>query len=489
MAIPERSFHTPRALRRARAVPALLAAVLIVSLAAVGCRSAEDARVGTASAGLAPHGEPHRAAHATAHVAPPGAQPTAQSAGRTSTFENVFASETPEDGLLVEPRGSLPIECSQRRMALAAALGEGVIVALAGPPNELGLFFQHDDFYYLSGVEIPDIAIALRVDASGGLADEVLFLPPHDAMFETWNGARLSPGTEAERATGFRRTAPLSELSTVLAEWAPSTIHAVNGVPDGLPEAAEVDEASVRRELSALRLTKSAYEIDCLKNAIEITGVALHAAAAQVGPDVPEYRAQGALEGTFLMLGAERPGFASICGSGPNSVTLHYNANRRTMRDGELIVMDVGAKYRYYCADITRTLPVNGKFSPRQREVYEVVLEAQTAAAEAARPGMTMAQLDQIARDVITQRGFGPGRKYFKHGLGHWIGLDVHDVGGRAPIQPGMLFTIEPGIYITEEALGVRIEDDYLMTDEGAVKLSGRFPSDPDEVEALLAGR
>jgi Xaa-Pro aminopeptidase len=117
------------------------------------------------------------------------------------------------------------------------------------------------------------------------------------------------------------------------------------------------------------------------------------------------------------------------------------------------------------------------------------VLEAQTGAAAAARPGITMAQLDQIARDVITERGFGPGRKYFKHGLGHWIGLDVHDVGGRAPIEPGMLFTIEPGIYITEEDLGVRIEDDYLMTVDGAVKLSGRFPSDPDEVEALLAGR
>jgi Xaa-Pro aminopeptidase len=392
------------------------------------------------------------------------------------------------DDVVTEPRGSLPAECSRRRIALAAALGDGVLVAQAGPPNELGLFFQHDDFYYLSGVEIPAIALALRIQ-DGALADEVLFLPPHDPMHETWNGARLAPGKDAERATGFRRTEPLSALADVVAEWAPATIHAVNGAPKGLPAGAELDESGARRALDTLRLRKSEYEIDCLKNAIEITGVALHAAAAQVGPDVPEYRAQGALEGPFLMLGAERPGFSSIIGSGPNSVTLHYNANRRTMRDGDLIVMDVGAKYRYYCADITRTLPVNGTFTPRQREVYDVVLEAQTVAAAAARPGITMAQLDQIARDVITERGFGPGRKYFKHGLGHWIGLDVHDVGGRAPIEAGMLFTIEPGIYITEEDLGVRIEDDYLMTVDGAVKLSGRFPSDPDEVEALLAGR
>jgi Xaa-Pro aminopeptidase len=208
---------------------------------------------------------------------------------------------------------------------------------------------------------------------------------------------------------------------------------------------------------------------------------------AAVAPGAWEFEPQGLLEGAFLRLGAERPGFASIVGSGPNSVTLHYNANRRQMQAGDLLVMDVGAKWRYYTADVTRTVPVSGRFSPRQREVYQVVLDAQTAAAEAAKPGVTMRELDAIARAVIDERGFGPGRKYFKHGLGHWIGLHVHDVGDYGPIEPGMLFTIEPGIYIAEENLGVRIEDDYLMTESGAVKLSTGFPSDPDAIESLLA--
>jgi Xaa-Pro aminopeptidase len=477
MATPSDPLRTAPA-RRSR--PLVLLGVL-AALAAVGCRSHADAHVVAASAGKAPAHATQSATHAPARVARAPGQAAPAPAG--------FPGADTAGGVVVEPRGHLPGECSGRRLALASALGEGVIFARAAPENELTLFFQQDDFYYLSGVEIPDIALALRVDENGALADEVLFLPPHNPLHETWNGARLSPGKDAERVTGFRRTEPLSEIDAVLASWAPATLHAVNGVPDALPEGATVDKATVQRELASLRLRKSPYEIDCLKNAIEITGVALLAAAAQVGPGVPEYRPQGALEGTFLMLGAERPGFASICGSGPNSVTLHYNANRRTMQPGELIVMDVGAKYRYYCADVTRTLPVDGKFTPRQREVYQIVLDAQTAAAQAAKPGISMAQLDEIARDVITQRGFGPGRKYFQHGLGHWIGLDVHDVGGHAPIEPGMLFTIEPGIYITEENLGVRIEDDYLMTEDGAVKLSGRFPSDPDEVEALLAGR
>jgi Xaa-Pro aminopeptidase len=146
--------------------------------------------------------------------------------------------------------------------------------------------------------------------------------------------------------------------------------------------------------------------------------------------------------------------------------------------------MDVGAKYRYYCADVTRTVPVNGRFSPRQREIYELVLAAQTAAAQAARPGMTIRDLDTIARKVIADAGYA---RAFKHGVGHWIGLDVHDVGGRVPIEVNALFTIEPGIYLEDENLGVRIEDDYLMTPEGARKLSTGFPSDPDEIEALMA--
>ncbi len=384
------------------------------------------------------------------------------------------------------PGGRLVDECAARRRELARRIGAGVIWIETPTGPELERFFQEDNFYYLTGIELPDIALALRMDEAGGLVDEVLFLPPYDPNFEVWNGARLAPGPQADEATGFRSTAPMDSRESVLAGWAPALVCTLGEPATPLPQGCRVDDARVAAELASMRLVKSGYEQDCLRAAIDITGAALLRAAAAVRPGAFEFEPQGALEGTFLQLGAERPGFASIFGSGPNSVTLHYNSNRRAMADGELIVMDVGAKYRYYCADVTRTVPVNGRFSARQREVYDLVLAAQTRAAAAARPGITMAALDGIARQVIVDGGFGPGHAYFKHGLGHWIGLDVHDVGGSVPILPGMLFTIEPGIYITEENLGVRIEDDYLMTDEGAVKLSTTFPSDPDAIEALM---
>ena len=405
----------------------------------------------------------------------------------------------------VEPALRIPAvppgEFAQRRVALAAALGGPCAVWIpARAFEELDPFFQSDDFYYLSGVEVPDIALLLVIGADGSLADECLFLPPEDPRFELWNGDRLAPGPESAAATGFRRTAALPGSSgEAPADW-PAALAAVDvprvcvleapdwSLPEGrqLDVADEHDSGGLRGRLSALRLRKSTYEIECLTAAIDVTCAGLRNALTEVRPGAFEFAPQGALEGTFLRLGAERPGFASIFGSGPNSVTLHYNSNRRRMEEGDLLVMDVGAKLRYYCADVTRTVPVNGRYSERQREVYNLVLAAQTAAAEAARPGVTIKDLDDVARKVIEDAGYE--RRHFPHSVGHWIGLDVHDVGGKVPIEEGCLFTIEPGIYIAEEHLGVRIEDDYLMTATGAVKLSVGMPSDPEAIEALMAG-
>ena len=412
--------------------------------------------------------------------------PAAVTAAHAPQAPHAPHAAPPRAPTLRQPRGRLPEECARRRRELAAKVGGPAVIWVgSAPENDLDRFYQSDDFYYLSGVEIPEIGLALHVDASGQLADEVLFLPPHDPQFETWNGKRLSPGPEAEAATGFRSTAPVGEAATRIGAWEAPTLHVAGSPPPELP-AGKPD--ALRAALDALRLRKSDYEIDCLANAITITTAAMRESMAAVRPGAFEYEAQGLLEGGFIRMGSERPGFNSIVGSGPNSVTLHYERSDRQMQDGDLLVMDVGAKWKYYTADVTRTVPVNGRFTPRQREVYQAVLDAQTAAAEAAKPGVTMHELDAIARAVITERGFGPGRKYFKHSLGHWIGLYVHDVGEYGPIEPGMLFTIEPGIYINEENLGVRIEDDYLMTADGAVKLSDGFPSDPDAIEALLAG-
>jgi Xaa-Pro aminopeptidase len=389
-----------------------------------------------------------------------------------------------------QPPGDLRVDASSRRLALAGRLGGPSVVWIdSAPATDLDRFFQEDDFYYVTGTEEQDVSAALRIDADGHLSDEVLFLPPHDANWEVWHGPRLSPGADAERATGFRRTLPLDQRSALLAEWAPTVLHA-KAAPAGvtLPAGCTLSTDKLGGALAELRLVKSPNEIGCLQGAINSTCEGLHEALAVVRPGAYEYEAQAAIDGAITRLGCERFGFPSIIGSGPNSCALHYEKNSRQMGDGDLVVMDVGGKFRYYSADVTRTVPVNGKFTPRQRQVYEVVRAAQTAAFEAAKPGVTIGDLDAVARKVIVDGGFGPARKYFKHSVGHWIGLDVHDVGGHVKIEPGMCFTIEPGIYIDEEGLGVRIEDDYLMTANGAVKLSASVTSDPDQLEALMRG-
>ncbi len=403
-------------------------------------------------------------------------------AGTLDAYRAVRAHEPEIDPVSVD----MAAETAARRQRLAATLGEGVIWVTARDGADLDRFFQDDNFYYLTAVDIPDIALAMRV-AGGEIEDEVLFLPAYDPRFTIWNGDRLFPGPDAERATGVRRTAELGEVESVLAEMlaTPATLFTLDEPAVAVPDGIETDQRELRRAIASLRLVKSDYETRCLRTAVDITCAALRNALFEVAPGNFEYQAQGAIEGTFLRLGAERVGFATICGSGPNSVTLHYNANRRRMEDGDLMVMDVGAKYQYYTADVTRTVPVNGRFTERQREIYDIVLEAQRLAEAAAKPGVSMAELDQIARTYITEQGYA---KDFKHGLGHWIGMNVHDVGGRVPMEVGTLFTIEPGIYLTDEALGVRIEDDYLMTEFGAVKLSASVPSDPDALQALMAG-
>ena len=175
----------------------------------------------------------------------------------------------------------------------------------------------------------------------------------------------------------------------------------------------------------------------------------------------------------------------TIVGSGPNSCILHYGKNRRRMEEGDLVVVDVGAEYRYYTADITRTFPVSGKYSPRQREIYDIVLRAQQEAFEQVKPGSTMGAVHKRAVEVIEEAGY---RKYFIHGTSHWLGLDVHDVGERnRKFEPGMLLTVEPGIYIPEENLGIRIEDDLLVAENGYIHLSAALPRDPEAIERIVA--
>ena len=255
---------------------------------------------------------------------------------------------------------------------------------------------------------------------------------------------------------------------------------------------------SVAGYLAEQRKSKSDSELKLLQKAIEITGVAQNDIAGHLKPGIWEYDVQAILESAFMRNGAERPGFPSIVGSGIYSTILHYGENHKQIETGDLVVCDIGAEYSLYTADITRTFPASGKFSDRQRAVYQLVLDAQTAAADGYKQGMTMNSLYGIAAGVMRNSPLRArdtdGREYsldhfFIHALSHYLGMDVHDVGNSGvPLQPGEVFTIEPGIYIQSEKLGVRIEDDYVVTaDHKLQKLSSAIPSRVDEIEMLLS--
>ena len=239
-----------------------------------------------------------------------------------------------------------------------------------------------------------------------------------------------------------------------------------------------------------MRRVKDQTEISLLYQAINITVAAQQRVAEFIQPERYENELQGLIEFTFTEAGATTA-FASIVGSGEHATVLHYTANRGILTAGDLVVVDIGASYEYYCADLTRTYPVSGKFTARQREIYEIVLAAQQYIAELAKPGMWLnyseqpaQSLNHLAHEFIKARGYGD---YFPHGVGHYLGLDVHDVGSYAtPLQAGDMITIEPGIYLPQEKLGVRIEDNYWITEKGAICLSDHLPSQAVDVEGMM---
>jgi Xaa-Pro aminopeptidase len=250
--------------------------------------------------------------------------------------------------------------------------------------------------------------------------------------------------------------------------------------------------------LGEMRKAKTPAEIALLQKAIDITGEADAEVMKIIRPELFEYQLEAKVLDAFTNGGALRVGFASIIGSGPNSTIPHYFANSRRMKDGDLVVVDIGGEYDLYTADITRTFPVNGKFTPRQREIYQLVLDAQSEAEKHMEPDKTrLFEMTGFVSDYLRKSPLRAkdtdGQEhtmdhFFIHGLGHYLGLDVHDVGdGTKPMKPGEVFTIEPGLYIKSENIGIRIEDDYLMTETGPVKLSKNIPSDPDEIEKVIA--
>jgi Xaa-Pro aminopeptidase len=420
---------------------------------------------------------------------------------------------------------------AERRAKLAAQIDAPVVLwGYTGreEENEAYIFAQEDNFYYLTGHNEEGAGlIILPAKPSGAtpaplqvngltvpIGQEILFLPAKDPAKEKWNGVRLAPtDADIQARTGFASVIDFASMRTVVEHLIPSypnllTILPYNKENGGYPHERQVQDwlalaapqaklADVRARIEALRQIKSRTELEFLQRAIDLSLDAHFAAMKMMRPDLYEYQVAAKMVEVHATGGSEAEGYAPIVGAGPNSTALHYDKLSRKIQNGDIVVLDVGAQYSGYSADITRTLPANGKFTPRQREIYEIVLAAQNAALAMLKPGETLCRKGKgsaylVAYDYINSHGKDlhgkPLGQYFIHGLGHGIGLNVHDPGDPCmPLQPGMVVTDEPGIYIPEENLGVRIEDDVLITETGNKLLSARLPRTPDEIEQIMA--
>jgi Xaa-Pro aminopeptidase len=461
-------------------------------------------------------------------------------------------------------------ELARRRAEVGKKMAPNSIMILwsAEPRNYAGdvdfYYRQENNLYYLTNLRQNGSTLVLTKNDNG--LQEYLFLPKRNPQFETWNG-RMYSNEDAQRISGVKNIIEASELSAFLQAFKEKKSFASkNGISIDtavknlyllLPVSERDREgmAEFRRELEfsksvtdfnienarpifdELRLVKSPYELKLLQYAIDITTEAHMRSMAMVNRAKWEYEVQAEVEYTFRRRNADYWGYPSIVGCGPNATTLHYVESQGEVKPGSLLLMDVGAEYDHYTADVTRTFPVNGKFSKEQAEIYRIVFEAQEAAARATKPGVRFSEVSKAAEKVIkeglTRLGLitAPDATYqvmyqgkainmpqyrlwYMHGLGHWLGMNVHDVGEYStPLKPGMVFTNEPGIYVREDALdyipdtpenkaflekvrpafekykniGVRIEDDMLVTESGVEWMTKALPRKLEDVEAFMA--
>ncbi len=411
-----------------------------------------------------------------------------------------------------------------RRVALAAELHGGVAVLFAAPEPLLDFmpYRQDSDFYYLTGWDEPGAALMLvgPTDNSSAMRDykEILFLPTRNLRMELYTGVKIDAATPGvTQATGVDAVEPMTALPTELNKVIAADRKLASNLwtqPDLQPAAALVRFNSVTLGMDStpsahdvtqltmpLREVKDGGEIELIRKATEASIAAQRAMMLDVHPGKTERAIAGEMTAVWMEDGCERPSYAPIVGAGINSTTLHYAENSATIKEGDVVVVDAACEYSMYAADITRTVPANGHFTPRQREIYDIVLGAQQAAIKAFVVGKSTINdlyrkdpnsLDTAAYNYINTHGKDlhgqPLGKYWLHGLGHMVGIDVHDPADYpAVLKPGMVFTIEPGVYIPEEKIGVRIECDFLVGPDGnLIDLDAALPHTADEVEAAM---
>jgi Xaa-Pro aminopeptidase len=428
----------------------------------------------------------------------------------------------------------------ERRARLIAemrARSGGGIAAIPTAPEALRNADTHypyrpdSHFYYLAGFPEPEAVVVLIAGAEEGDSRQILFCRDKNPEREIWDGFRYGPDA-AREIFGFDEAHPISELAVKLADetcdrtalytplglypgWDQTVTATLNEVRNRVRTGVAAPEAvvDVRAAVAAMRLIKDAEEVSLLRRAAEISSGAHRRAMARTRPGWFEYQVEAELAHEFLRLGAQAVAYPSIVASGPNACVLHYRENDRQTQATDLLLIDAGCEYQGYASDITRTFPVGGRFSGAQKAVYELVLAAQLACIEAIRPGKAFHDYHQVAERVLAQGLIdlklcegsldavlesGTYKQFYMHRAGHWLGLDVHDVGlyrvdGESRLlEPGMALTVEPGCYIRpadrvpEEFwdIGVRIEDDVLVTAEGSENLTGATPKSLSDVEA-----
>lgn len=416
-----------------------------------------------------------------------------------------------------------PSELRERREAVKADLGQDTVGVLFTNPirnrnNDVDFLFRGDsNFLYLTGFEEPDSALLLipyGFDIDGRHTTEILFVNESNAMSITWLGYRMG-SQNAERLLGVQMALPNRRFSEVMAKlMKPGLKVSIGSEPeapsgtlkemiDSFHAAAKDQPAGMRldRRLMKMREIKSRYEIEMLKKVCDISAKAHVEAMKTIRPNMREWEIASLVQYIFGKMGCEYTGYPPICGSGLNGTILHYESNRRKMLDGELFLMDSAGEYHGYSADVTRTFPVNGKFSSEQRAIYEVVFQAQELGISMCRAGTTFAQISQaisksladgLLRLGIIKTASELGR-YYMHGFGHGIGLDVHDPA-PSTLAAGAALTVEPGIYIKANSpcdkkwwnIGVRIEDDILVTAASPVNMSGAAPRTWQSIEQLM---
>lgn len=407
---------------------------------------------------------------------------------------------------------------TQNRQRLAERMPQNSIAVLfAGKApckrgDEYYPFSPDRNFYYLTGIEREDMIFVFA--KYGAQTEEILFLPRDNGEMAKWVGANMTP-EEAQEVSGISDLRPLDAFTEDFAalvfrqnlttlcldmehrQWADTQTPALRFAAECRANYPAMQFLDLYPIFGDLRLIKTPFELERMRKAMEITRKGLEAMMLHARPNMYEYEMEAYFDFTLMQNGVRHKAFSTIAAAGERATILHYSKNDGIAKDGDLLLVDCGAQYEWYNGDITRTFPVNGKFTPRQRMVYEIVLEGQQKVIDAIRPGLPFSRLNEILKEhyltALQEIGLAETMedvtKYYYHGVSHYLGAETHDIGRyiSRDLQPGMVLTVEPGLYIPQWEIGIRIEDDVLVTENGCEVMTKDMIKTVDEIEAFLA--